>query len=115
MVWARRGKYNARKQVASDGTKCASGKERRRYEQLLLMRKNGIIKDLRVQVPYELIPSQRDKDGKAVRSVVYVADFVYKTADGAEVVEDAKGMRTPVYLIKRKLMLFVHGITIKEV
>jgi hypothetical protein len=50
---------------------------------------------------------------KAVR---YVADFVYIDNDtGRMVVEDTKGFRTPDYIIKRKLMLKVHGITIKEI
>lgn len=48
------------------------------------------------------------------KSVVYIADFVYDQG-GVTIVEDAKGMRTPDYIIKRKLMLYVHGVRIKEV
>jgi hypothetical protein len=50
----------------------------------------------------------------AERRCVYVADFVY-TEDGKKVVEDTKGMRTKEYVIKRKLMLYIHHIKIKEV
>ena len=74
----------------------------------------GVISDLKMQVPFELIPSQK-RDGKTVeRPVKYIADFVY-TQDGETVVEDAKGMRTKEYVIKRKLMLMRYGIRIREV
>ena len=44
-----------------------------------------------------------------------MADFVYTDVEtGETVVEDTKGFRTDVYKIKRKLMLKVHGIKIKE-
>lgn len=57
------------------------------------------------------------KRGKLVqRACFYVADFVYvDNATGETVVEDVKGVRTKDYIIKRKLMLWVHGIRIKEV
>lgn len=48
------------------------------------------------------------------RGVYYIADFVYYR-DGEYIVEDTKGVRTKDYIIKRKLMLYVHGIKIKEV
>lgn len=74
----------------------------------------GVISDLKMQVPFELIPSQK-RDGKTVeRPVKYIADFVY-TQDGETIVEDAKGMRTKEYIIKRKLMLMRYGIRIREV
>lgn len=49
------------------------------------------------------------------RKAEYVADFVYFNQDGRMVVEDAKGVRTREYILKRKLMLWVYGIAIKEV
>lgn len=92
-----------------------SRKEARRARELELLEKKGIISGLKEQERYQLIPSQRGEDGKVVeRSVCYVADFVY-LHDGALVVEDTKGVRTKDYIIKRKLMLSVHGIRIKEV
>ena len=90
-----------------------SKKEESRYAELALMQRAGIISDLRRQVKFELIPSQY-KDGKCVyRSVSYIADFVYEQ-NGELVVEDSKGFKTPEYIIKKKLMLYIHGIIIKE-
>ena len=91
-----------------------SKKEARRYLDLRAMEIAGQIQNLRLQVPYLLIPSQRI-DGKVVeREVKYVADFTYEQ-NGETVVEDSKGHRTKDYIIKRKLMLSVWGIRIKEV
>ena len=116
-MWrTRSGKYNAEKVSASDGTLCASKRERRRYEQLLLLARAGRITDLRIQVPFELVPKQRNEDGKAIRKVEYVADFVYTdTETGRQIVEDTKGMKTREYVIKAKLMLWRYGITVREV
>lgn len=102
-------KYHARKSGGYD-----SRKEHRRANELHLMQRAGMISDLREQVTYLLLPSQRI-DGKIVeKQCTYVADFVYKDRQGNTVVEDTKGVRTEVYRIKRKLMLFVHGIRITE-
>lgn len=106
-------KYGNRK-VIRDGIEFDSIKECQRYCELKLMQRAGVISDLQMQVSFELIPSQR-VDGKVVeRAVNYVADFVYQQ-NGLKVVEDTKGMRTKDYIIKRKLMLWVHGIRIVEV
>lgn len=94
----------------------ASRRERRRAVALRLMERQGLISGLREQVRYELIPAQLDAGGRTVeRACWYVADFVYVDSDGRTVVEDAKGVRTKEYVIKRKLMLAVHGIRIREV
>lgn len=104
----------------------ASKKEHARAAQLALMQRAGIITDLREQVPFELIPSQfgtcgTDLRGRPVRlcierSCKYIADFVYRdVATDTLIVEDTKGVRTPDYIIKRKLMLYIHGIQIKEI
>lgn len=114
-------KYGA-KRVGSH----ASVKEHKRATQLKLMQRAGLISGLREQVPFELIPAQygtcgADLRGKPARvclekSCKYIADFVYTdNTTGQTVVEDTKGVRTKDYIIKRKLMLFVHGIRIKEV
>lgn len=95
------------------GEKFDSRREARRYGELLFLLKAGQIKDLERQVKFELIPRQ---DGERV--CYYVADFVYyeKELDGSwtYVVEDCKGAKTDVYKIKRKLMLWVHKIRIRE-
>ena len=104
----------------------ASKKEHCRAARLRLMERAGLISDLREQVPYELIPAQygecgKDFRGRTARVLLerpcrYIADFVYTDrATGQTVVEDTKGVRTKEYIIKRKLMLHVHGIRIKEV
>ena len=93
----------------------ASRKEYRRACELRIMQRAGIISGLREQVPYELIPAQRDANGKLLeRACTYVADFVYTDEHGNTVVEDTKGVRTDVYRIKRKLMLQRYGIIISE-
>lgn len=101
-----------------------SEREYKRHLELMVLERAGVISDLRFQVKYVLIPTQREPDTVGLRGGVkkgkliekelsYYADFVYKE-DGREIVEDCKGFRTEKYLIKRKLMLFIHGIRIKE-
>jgi len=109
-------KYGAKK-VDIDGIKFDSRHEAYRYVELKYMERIGMISDLRLQVPFEIVPKQLDETGKvAERAVKYVADFVY-TKDGKMIVEDAKSpaTRTDVYKLKRKLMRHVHGIIIQEV
>lgn len=108
-------KYHANK-VTVDGKTFDSRREAKRYAELMLLQKAGAIRDLECHKRYRLIPTQR-KDGKVVeRPVDYVADFVYiDTATGALVVEDTKGFKTKDYIIKRKLMLQVYGVQIREV
>lgn len=106
-------KYGNRKWEL-DGKRFDSQHEARRYQELRYLLRMGLISDLELQVPYELIPSQK-RDGKVVeRPVKYIADFVY-TENGEKVVEDAKGVRTKEYIIKRKLMLWEYGIQVREV
>lgn len=106
------GKYYSRK-VTRDGETFDSQKEYRRFCELRLLERAGAVTDLRRQVKYELIPAQRVNGKVAERACSYVADFVY-TENGQQVVEDTKGYRTQEYRIKRKLMLWVHGIQIRE-
>jgi hypothetical protein len=111
--------------VEIDGETFASRKEARRYYELKLLERAGEIKNLQKQVKFLLIPSQFeeviDAKGKSKqkcieRECVYVADFQYQDAHTGElIVEDTKGMRTKDYIIKRKLMLSVYKIRIKEI
>ena len=119
----RRNKYHAQKVKVGDEV-FDSKHELHRWEELCLLEKAGMISDLRRQVKFTLIPAQREviakkgegyRWGKVIeREVSYVADFVYKE-NGRIVVEDAKGMKTREYIIKRKLMLYTKGIRIREV
>ena len=114
------------KRVEYQGKVFDSLKERRRYCELLLLQKQGIISDLRLQVPYELIPAIYEDVEKQLktkvkvvsrcvqRAVTYVADFVY-IQDGKTIVEDTKGFRTKEYELKKKMMRALLGITIKEI
>lgn len=106
-------KYHSKK-VAYDGMTFDSKKEYLRYLDLRMLEKGRCITDLQRQVKHTLIPGQRDEDGKYIRPVVYISDFEY-TKDGKRVVEDVKGFKTKDYIIKKKLMLFREGITIREV
>ena len=104
--------YN--KKTVYNGITFDSKKEADRYVVLTLLQKAGKITDLEVQVPFELIPSQK-VDGLTVeRPCVYKADFVYRE-NGKMVVEDTKGVKTKDYIIKRKRMLHVFGIQIREI
>ena len=104
------------KKIIINGEVFQSKKEGQRWVELCILEQGSLISELRRQVKFVLIPSQKI-DGKVVeRECAYYADFVYKDNEtGETVVEDSKGMRTKDYIIKRKLMLYVHGIRIMEV
>ena len=103
-----------------DGIEFDSRKEARRYAELLLMQKAGEIYDLQRQVPFVLIPTQKDEiTGKVIeREAKYIADFTYRDRNTHKlVVEDtkSKATKTKDYILKRKLLLYRHGLQIKEV
>lgn len=106
-------KYGNHKTVI-DGVTFDSQREAIRWQELRLMERAGMISGLTRQVPFELIPNVKTRTGKTVRGVKYVADFVYRDQHGRQVVEDAKGMKTEIYKIKAKLMLWLYGIEIQE-
>lgn len=104
------------KKVTIDGITFDSQLEAQRYGELKLMERAGMITDLKLQQEYVLIPAQKRKDGKKEQKCSYYADFTYTDAVTGELVcEDAKGVKTKEYVIKRKLMLFNFGIEIKEI
>ncbi|CDN87347.1 FAA1, Long-chain acyl-CoA synthetase [Hydrogenophaga intermedia] len=111
---ARRQKYG-NERVSDRGIEFDSKAEHRRWVYLATLEKAGEIRELRLQVPFELIPAQVAPSGKKHRAMVYVADFTYIDEKGRHVVEDVKGAVTPEFRIKRKLMLQVHGIEVQEV
>ena len=127
MAW-NRSKYNNRK-VQAFGEVFDSKHEMQRYCELKLLEESGQITDLKRQFKFVLIPTQyeayerygkknqRLKDGKRLveKECSYIADFVYRDDKGVLCVEDAKGFKTEAYIIKRKLMLQIYGIRIKEV
>ena len=95
------------KVTETNGLMFDSKKEARFFLQL---QQDPTVKSIQTQVVFELIPKQ-----KGERACSYKADFVVEYHDGRTVVYDVKGMKTDVYRIKRKLMLWVHRITIQEV
>jgi hypothetical protein len=101
-------KYGA-KAIVIDGIRFASIREAKRYTTLKMLEKIGEIRNLKLQVPFELNPG-------GSHSLKYVADFVYdQVATGETIVEDPKGYRTKEYKKKKRLMAEVFGIEIKEV
>lgn len=124
-------KYNSRR-VSVGGITFDSMREAKRFQELNYLQKVGAISELELQKKYELVPAQyesyerygkrgqRLKDGQKCveKAVTYVADFVYQQG-GQTIVEDTKGYRKgtayDVFVIKRKLMLHVHGIRVREV
>lgn len=129
-------KLNAHK-VEYDGFTFGSKKEAMRWAELKLLERSGHITKLQRQVPFELIPAYYEEvpTGEVYKigekkgqpkmkkvcienAVKYVADFVY-TENGKKIVEDTKGCRAGItynyFVLKRKLMLWVHGIRVKEI
>lgn len=125
----RRRKYGNTK-ITVDGIQFDSKREAARYQELKLLELAGVISFLQRQTKFQLIPDQhapsnavytkgprkgQRKPGKLLEhECSYIADFCY-IQNGETVVEDAKGYRTEVYRIKKKLMLERYGIHIKEV
>lgn len=95
------------KKTEVDGILFDSKKEAAQYQVLKLRERAGEISGLVLQKPFDLIVN-------GVKIGVYVSDFVY-TENGQSIVADAKGMRTRVYVMKRKLMKAIYGIDIREV
>lgn len=97
---------NVRTEVA--GIAFSSKREARRYQELRLYEKAGQISGLELQPRFDLSVN-------GVKVCTYVADFRYRTADGKTVVEDAKGVKTAVYRLKKKLMIAIYEIEVEEV
>lgn len=108
---ARGSKYHAQK-TTIDGIQFDSAREAKRFTKLRALEDAGKIQGLRLQVPFELVPSF-ECDGVKYRGMKYIADFVYYR-NGKQVVEDTKGVKTAEYKLKKKLMAYVNHINIEE-
>lgn len=108
-MWGRAGvnKFHARRTVV-DGIRFDSRAEAVRYQELRLLERYGDVRELRMQVPFPLVVN-------GVKVATYRADFAYVDRDGQEVIEDVKGVRTPVYALKKRLMAACHGVEIVEI
>ena len=106
-------KYGNRKSVA-DGISFDSKHERDIYLKLKTAEKCGTIRDLQLQVPFVL----QDKytiNGKTIRAIKYIADFTFINEQGQLEVWDAKGIKTDVYKLKKKIFEYKYGTEIHEV
>lgn len=103
----RMNKYHARKTVL-DNVTFDSAREARRYQELCLLERAGAIHNLELQPRFDLVVN-----GK--KCGFYRADFRYVGANGLVHIEDAKGVRTAVYRLKKRIVEALHGITIEEV
>lgn len=100
-------KYRAVRTVVN-GIAFASKAEATAYQNRLLLQQAGDISDLELQPKYPLVVN-----GQKIAD--YIADFRYKlNTTGAVIVEDVKGVRTPVYKLKKKLVKALYGIDILE-
>lgn len=100
-----RNKYGAIKTTV-DGIKFDSKKEAARYRALVLLQKAGHISDLSLQPKFDLIVN-------GTKIGFYKADFKYML-NGDQVIEDVKGMKTPVYNLKKKMIKAIYGFDIYE-
>lgn len=101
-----------------------SAKEARRYDELALMERKGLIRNLQIERAFTLQETYIRSDGSRVKPERYFADFVYERPTAPDCngqvywlqeVEDVKGKRTQMYLRKKNEMLAKYGITIREV
>jgi hypothetical protein len=119
----KKNKYGNRK-VVRDGIKFDSEREAARFAELKVLRAMGKIRDLRLQANFTLVEGYTTIEGERIKPMVYKADFTYERATVPDQngtvywlreVEDAKGMKTKDYLLKKKLMQDKYGIMIREV
>lgn len=94
-------KYKNKKTVV-DGMTFDSKKEADRYCELKILQKIGEISDLKIQVPFQLIPKNHGE-----RAVKYIADFTY-IQNQKLIIEDVKGCKTREYILKRKLFKYLY-------
>ena len=103
-----RSKYGAKPTIV-DGVRFASQAEARRYGHLKMLERAGTICDLELQPRFPLLVNR-------IKVCTYVADFRYRFSGvPVPVVEDVKGVQTPIYRLKKKMLLAQDGIIITEV
>lgn len=111
----RRSKYGATPTTV-DGIRFDSAKEAKRYGELKLLWELSLITDLELQPEFVLWahPNGETHAGAGIPVGKYRADFRYYTPDGEIVIEDVKGMRTPLYRLKKRIVEAQYGIKIRE-
>lgn len=111
-IYYKQSKYKNKK-VVYNGIKFDSQKERNYYIKLKLLEDKGKIKDLKLQVKFELQPKFKSGN-KNIQAISYIADFTYLDEENKLHIIDTKGVRTDVYKIKKKMMQY-KGLEIEEV
>ena len=107
-------KYHNKK-ITYDGYKFDSKKEADYYNQLKLLQRAGLIRDLELQKTFILQPSFK-LNNKTRRQITYKADFTYFSNEDNKIhVIDVKGFKTDVYNVKKKMFEYKYGIEIEEV
>lgn len=109
-------KYGAKK-TQVDEIVFDSRAEAKRYRELMLLKRTGEVTEVELQPSYVLMPGFKHKaTGKRVQAITYKADFLVTYADGHQEIEDVKGMKTPVYSLKKKLFMHAYpDLQIKEI
>jgi dsDNA-binding SOS-regulon protein len=87
-----------------DGIKFASKKEAKRYRELEMLKKADALLFFLRQVPFHLSGN-----------VKYVCDFLCFWKDGTVTIEDVKGIKTPIYVLKKKQVEATYPIKITEI
>lgn len=108
----KKSKYRANKCVVDD-IEFDSEKEASRYTELKLLEKAGVITELRLQVPF-VLQDAFEINGEKIQAIKYIADFTYYE-NGKLVIEDVKGIKTPVYNMKKKMFMYKYKQYIREV
>lgn len=105
------------KKVIVDGIKFDSKKEAKRFQELMILKKAGLIDELELQKVFELQPKYINNKGESIRSITYKCDFFYYDKQKEQyIVEDTKGFRTDTYKLKKKLFEYVYpNLTIEEI
>jgi hypothetical protein len=101
----RKNKYN-NKPTLKDGIRFQSAKEAKRYAELQLMLKAGVIKNLKLQPRFKLQDGFTTANGEKIQAIFYIADYMYDDIERDETaVEDVKGYKTSVFKLKQKLFM----------
>lgn len=101
-------KYHNKK-VIYNGIKFDSKKEMKRYIELKLLEKNGVISNLKLQPKFLLQPSYINAENKKIKAIYYIADFMYYDNKAKKcIIEDTKGMKTDVYKLKKKIFEYIY-------
>ena len=114
-AFIRQTKYRNKK-TTINGITFDSKLEAKRYSELKLLERGGLIDSLELQPSFELIPTFK-KNGETFRKTTYKADFSYIDKEsGKRIIEDTKGMRTKNYILKRKMFEYKYTeLTIREI